>query len=48
MLFLGPSIVHWMCYLMYFFAKSMALFKLKKGNWVHLGWVKCNGVNSCY
>ena len=29
-----------------FFANSMALFKFKKGKWVHLGWVKYIGVNS--
>ena len=48
MLFLEPSFSHLICYINYIFVNSMALFKLKKENLVHIVLVKYIWVNNCF
>ena len=41
-------VCHWMYYFMYFLQIQWHFLNSKKGNWVHLGWIKCIGINNCY
>ena len=51
--FLGQYVAPWTqfghcCYFMYFLQIQWHFLNSKWGGWVHLHWVRCVGINSCY